>query len=102
MPAGHFGGEQMKIRTLLLIYIVVIVFVFVGVYLSESATNQLLGLGRSPQVVSFTPWEDGGLRVQILGKEWAVDKVGVGQRAAALFVRTRDVIRQQLTEMMAR
>lgn len=92
----------MKIRTLLVIYIVVITFVFVGVYLSESATNQLRGLGRSPELVALRPGEDGGFRVQILGKQWLVDPAAIGTAAFELIAGAKDVIRQQMTEIMAR
>jgi hypothetical protein len=91
-----------RFRAILLIYMLVLIVVLTGVYLSESATNQLLGLGRSPQLVSLTPWESGGYQMQILGKRWMVDPTAIESRISRLIIQVKDAIWQQIEEIMAR
>lgn len=81
---------------------VVVVLVLIGVYLSESATNQLRGIGRSPQLISLTSWNEGMLRIRILGKEWLVDPSAIRVTASTMIVQVRQVIRQQIAAIMAR
>lgn len=92
----------MRTRTVALIYIAITLFVFVGVYLSESATNQIQGLGRSPQVISLVSREDGCVRVQILGQMWILDLVGMREQLHAGITQSRDQFWQRMVEIMAR
>ncbi|MGE5654506.1 MAG: hypothetical protein ACM3ZQ_09655 [Bacillota bacterium] len=92
----------MKTRTLVMTYCLVIAFVFMGVYLSESATNQLRGIGSSPLLASVTPRDGGAFQLQILGKEWLVDPVAIRTAVQGFITEIGDLVELRLTEIMAR
>lgn len=92
----------MKGKTVFYIFIGFSLTVFLGIYLSESATNELLGVAAQPQFMALMPERDGTWLVKFLGWSWLLDPAAILAKSIDFLGKAQHSIRDYWVRVVMR